>query len=100
VINLLRLLHRLPRTLADLSGRIASLELRTTALERPNEASAPQPTPEPEPGDCWTCGNAEGKDCHVVDERPDVDRWAGAHTGSDAMTRLPGSPPCPAWRAK
>jgi hypothetical protein len=104
VINLLHLLHRLPRTLSDLSGRLSAVELRLAALERPPVAPAPQPTPKPkpdrEPGDCWTCANANGSECLVVDKHPDVDPWAGAHTEADFMTRLPGSPPCPAWRAK
>ncbi len=100
MINLLRLIHRLPRTLSDLSGRLAALELRTTALERPTVAPAPQPTPEPEKvgGDCWTCRNAFG--ASGCSARPLPWEWVNNHLQSDYMTRLPDSPPCPAWRAR
>ena len=100
MINLLHLIRRLPRTLSDISGRLAHAELRLDALERMNEAPAPQPTPEPEKvgGDCWTCGNAFGVvGCSV---RPVPWGWISANTEDDAKTRLPDSPPCPAWRAK
>ncbi len=102
MISLIRLIHRLPRTLSDLSGRLAHAELRLDALERPTVAPAPQPTPEPEPGtgDCWTCGNADGRLCVLWWDNLSVRQWVFEHTPDDGMTRLPDSPPCPAWRAK
>ncbi len=102
MISLIRLIHRLPRTLSDRAGRLAHAELRLDALDRPTVAPAPQPTPESEKvgGDCWTCGNSSGMACSVVNSRMDVARWLCAHTEDDAATRLPDSPPCPAWRAR
>ncbi len=99
MINLLRLLHRLPHTLADLSGRLAHAELRLDALERPTVAPAPQPTPEParEPGDCWTCAHDATHEC-AAPVLPEA--WICAHLGGDGRTRRPAAPPCPAWRAK